>query len=196
VSIVASPPPGLSPLRDWVVRRQHAMNPSPRPHVRWLDFSGAPPMLIPRSLARSWRGTTDPTTGEHRELDQHNPITDYDRAVAAAWPGRSILEFMGTQILVLYSEYDQHAWDSSRQMLACGGWLPADDVLRGAAWTDPIRWRGEHTDYLLMNSAADAADDLRDDDFMPVQLSPGIYTVEYSDIAAEFVGCFHRFIRV
>ena len=171
------------------------MTTSSTPQVRWLDFSGAPPMLIPRSLARSWRGTTDPTTGEFRQFDRQNPVTDYDRAVAAAWPGRSILEFMGARLLVLYSEYDQHTWDSSRLILACGGWLPSDEVLRQAPWTDPVCWRAEHTDYLLMNSAADAAHDLRDDDFMPVRLSPGIYTVEYSDIASEFVGCFHRFIR-
>jgi hypothetical protein len=102
---------------------------------------------------------------------------------------------MGARILVLYSEYDQHTWDSTRQMLACGGWLPSDNVLRQASWTDPFDWRAEHTDYLLMNSSADAADDLGDDDFMPVQLPLGVYTVEYSDIASEFVGCFHRFIR-
>lgn len=152
-------------------------------------------MLIPRVLASSWRGTTDPATGEYRECDAQNPVTDYDRACAVAWPGRSILEIMGTQVLILYTEFDRHTWDSRRQILACGGWLPSDEQLRGATWSDPIRWRAEHTDYLLMNSAADASDYLRDDEFMSVQLQSGIYTIDYSDIASEYVGCFHRFIR-
>ena len=161
----------------------------------WLDFSGAPPMLIPQRLAKFWRGTTNPATGEYRQYNQEDPVTDYDRAGAAAWPGRSILEFHGSQVLVLYSEYDRHTWDAKREILACGGWLPTDEELRRAKWTDPIRWRAEETEYYLMNSAQDAAEDLPEDEYMPVKLRPGIYTVEYSDISSEYAGCFHRFVR-
>jgi hypothetical protein len=168
---------------------------SPTSQVRWLDFSGAPPMLIPRRLAEHWRGGTDPSTGEYRELDQQNPVTDYDRACAAAWPGRSIIEFRGAQVLVLYTEYDQHTWDSTRLIVACGGWLPSDHELRGATWSDPIRWPAEHTDYLLMNSAADASAGLVEDEFMSVRLASGVYTIEYADITSEYVGIFHRFVR-
>jgi hypothetical protein len=82
------------------------MSTSPTSQVRWLDFSGAPPMLIPQSLAELWRGTTDPATGEYREFDKDNPVTDYDRACAAARPERSVLEFRGVPILILYTEYD------------------------------------------------------------------------------------------
>lgn len=162
---------------------------------RWLDFSGAPPMLIPCSLVHHWRGGTDPATGEYRRFDPETPVTDYDRACAAAWPGRSILEVMGAQVLVLFTEFDWHTWDSRRQIVACGGWLPTDDDLQSATWSDAIHWRAEQTDYFLMNSAADAKEGLSNDDFMPVRLSPGTYTIVYSDIASEYVGCFHRFIR-
>jgi hypothetical protein len=168
---------------------------SPTSQVRLLDFSGAPPMLIPRSLAEYWRGTTDPTTGKYREFDKSNPVTDYDRACAAAWPGRSILEFLGVPILILYTEFDLHSWDASRQILACGGWFPSDDQTRRATWTDPIRWHAEHTEYLLMNSASDAGAGLLDDEFMPVRLPSGIYTIEYAYITSEYVGIFHRFVR-
>jgi hypothetical protein len=168
---------------------------SDRSEVRWLDFSGAPPMLIPRSLSGYWRGTTDPATGEYSELNTDNPITDYDRACAVAWPGKSLLEFRGTPILILYSEYDRHTWDNSRQMLACGGCFPSDDELRSTTWTDQILWRAEHTDYFLMNSAADATAGLRDDEFIPVRLTSGIYKIDFSHITSEFMGCFHRFIR-
>ncbi len=103
---------------------------------------------------------------------------------------------MGSLILILYTEYDLHTWDSSRQILACGGSLPSDDELRGGTWTDPIRWREEHTDYLLMNPTVDATTyGLPDDEFMLVRLPSGVYTIEYADDASDHVGCFHRFIR-
>ncbi len=171
------------------------MSTSSSSKARWLDFSGAPPLLIPQSLAVHWRGTTDPATGEYRECDQDNPVTDYDRACAAAWPGRSVLEFKGVPILSLYSEFDQDSWDARRQIMACGGWFPSEDDVRGATWSDPIRWRANHTDYFLMNSAADASEGLFDGEFIPVRLSSGVYTIEYADITAECVGIFHRFVR-
>lgn len=152
-------------------------------------------MLIPHSLVEHWRGTTDPSTGEYRKFDKENPVTDYDRACAAAWPGRSVLDFRGVPILILYSEYDQHSWDASRQILACGGWFPSAEEVRHATWTDPIRWRAEHTDYLLMNSATDASAGLLGADFMPVRLPSGIYTIEYAEITSEYAGTFHRFVR-
>jgi hypothetical protein len=163
--------------------------------VRWLDFSGAPPILIPQILAELWRGTTDPATGEYRELDQDNPVTDYDRACTTARPDSIILEFRGVPILVFYTEHDRHTWDVGRQILACGGWLPSEDELRRATWTDPIRWRAEHTDYLLMNSAADASADLAADDLMPVRLPSGLYTIERAEISSTYLGVFHRFVR-
>lgn len=166
---------------------------SPTAPVRWLDFSGAPPMLILRRLAHAWRGVTDPETGESRDLDIEHPVTDYDRACTAAWPGKGLLQFQETQVLVLYTEFDAHTWDSARQIIACGSWLPRDEELRRANWGDPIEWRVDDADLLLMNSAADGAVGLRDEDFMSVHLLPGYYTVEYSPIEAEFVGCFHRF---
>jgi hypothetical protein len=44
-----------------------------------------------------------------------------------------------------------------------------------------------------MNSAADGQD-LRDEDYLQLQLTPGKYAVDYCDIEAESVGCFHRFV--
>lgn len=123
------------------------------------------------------------------------PVTDYDRACVAAWPGRSILEFRGVPILIFYTEYDQHSWEGSRQILASGGWFPSEEEVRSAMWTDPIRWKAEHTDYLLMNSAADASIGLPDDESMAVQLPSGIYTIEYADITSECAGSFHRLVR-
>jgi Immunity protein 21 len=171
------------------------VNHSTSPNIPWLDFSGAPPMLIPRRLATLWRGATDPSTNEFRELDMDNPVTDYDRACAVAWPGKSVLQFRDVQVLVLDTESDWHTWDGVRQIVACCRWLPSDDVLRQAIWTDRIEWHSNDSDLLLMNSAADGARGLLDGDFMPVQLPSGIYTVEFSHIEAELVGQFHRLVR-
>ena len=76
----------------------------------WLNFSGAPAMLIPASLTRLWRGAIDPTTNSYSDLNVKEPRTDYDRACAAAWPGRGELSLGQSSALVFYSEYDEHAW--------------------------------------------------------------------------------------
>src|SRR5690348_5713406 len=84
----------------WLVvgrrRRGPPVSLSVRPHERrtmkcWLDFSGAPPLLIPTRLVRHWRGSFDRTTGQYSDLNTRAPHTDYDRACALAWPGRGIL---------------------------------------------------------------------------------------------------------
>ena len=162
------------------------------PEARWLDFSGAPPLLIPRSLVPFWRGTTDASTGLYREFDEDAPVTDYDRACAAAWPGRAILEFRGVQILALYTESDRHSWDGDKRIVACSAEWPSDEALQQASWTDPIQWHTKERSLLLMNSAADGNERLRDDDFIVLELDPGSYTVETSHIAFDY---FHRFTR-
>lgn len=45
--------------------------------LRWLYLSGAPPLVIPRSLAPLWRGITDRSTGKYRELERDHHVTDY-----------------------------------------------------------------------------------------------------------------------
>jgi hypothetical protein len=163
-------------------------------NVQWLDFSGAPPMIIPSRLAKLWRGTTDPATDDYRELDLDNPVTDYDRACAVASLGRGILEFEQSHLLVLYSESDSHAWDGARRIVACGGWLPSDEELARAEWANRIEWRCDDNDLLLMNSATDSAQGFLEGDFMSIHLPSGIYHVESSYLALHYVGYFHRFI--
>lgn len=165
-----------------------------RSQVRWLDFSGAPPLVVPQQLAALWRGATEPENTDYCELNTDNPVTDYDRACAVSWPGKCLLEFKDAQVLALYTEFDNHAWDESRRIVACGGWLPSDEYFRQASWTDPIQWCCYQSELLLMNSAADGVEGLSDDDFMPVNLPKGIYTVECAYLEAEYVGYFYKFI--
>jgi hypothetical protein len=158
----------------------------------WLDFSGAPPLLIPAQLAALWRGVIDPATGTYSELNSKAPKTDYDRACAAAWPGRGEVRLGQSTALAIYSEHDEHTWMPEERVIASGSWFPTKEELQRANWTDAFDWRADFEHYLLLNSAADGKSGLRPDDFLPVQLKRGPYLVEFAFIEAEFVGCFTR----
>jgi hypothetical protein len=164
--------------------------------TRWLDFSGAPPLLIPARLVSQWRGGVDPATGRYSDLNAKTPLTDYDRACAAAWPGRGVLPIGDATALVLYTEYDEHTWWAPQNVVACGSWLPSEAELAAALWEDALTWQVQDTNFLLINSAADGAETLRTDDYMEVRLAPGEYTVEYAALESTYVGCFHRLSRV
>ncbi len=159
----------------------------------WLDFSGAPPLLIPAALVPLWRGCIDRSTDVYRDLDTKNPTTDYDHACAAAWPGRGLIAVGDSTALALYSEWDEVAWDPSAKIVACGSWWPNMEQLSSATWGDPLRWNNTHTEYLLMNSAADGSVELRADDYFKIQLPLGACTLEYAQIEDKFIGGFHRF---
>lgn len=164
--------------------------------TNWLDFSGAPPLLIPTRLVPYWRGAINPATGAYSDLSSDIFLTDYDRACAAAWPGRGVLPVADSSALVLYSEYDEHTWLESLGLVACGGWVPTEVELTGAAWADPVSWEIQDSEFLLMNSAADGAAGLRENDFVAVELLPGKYIIEYAHVESTYAGCFHRFFQV
>ena len=164
--------------------------------IRWLDFSGAPPLLIPTRLVSHWRGAIDPATGEYSDLNTKAPLTDYDRACKSAWPGRGVLPIGNASALALYTEYDEHTWDAPHSLVACGSWLPTEAELTGALWEDPLSWQVQDTEFLLINSAADGAAGLQTGEFMEVRLTHGEYVVEYAALESTYVGCFHRFTLV
>jgi Immunity protein 21 len=159
---------------------------------RWLDFSGAPPLLIPARLASLWRGGINPTTGGYSDLNTNAPSTDYDHACAAAWPGRGLLSVRDSTALALYTEFDEHTWDDKRMLVACGSWLPTDAELTSATWSDPLKWEVKETDFLLMNSAVDGESGLNAGEFVKVRIPVGRYIVEYAYIEGNSAGCFHR----
>ncbi len=164
--------------------------------THWIDFSGAPPLLIPKRLAKYWRGPLLSGTNIYSEMNQKVPITDYDRACKAAWPGRGVLPLHDSSALALYTEFDQHLWDDDRKLVACGGWLPSDEELSVAVWSDPFDWSITDSEFLLMNSAENGEDGLPQGSFIDLRLSPGRYVVEYADLEAQYVGIFHRFTCV
>jgi hypothetical protein len=161
----------------------------------WLDFSGAPAMLVPASLVGLWRGAIDPATERYSDLNSKEPKTDYDRACAEAWPGRGELHLGQSSALVIYSEYDEHAWMPEDCIVASGSWFPTPEQLKWANWSDEFEWKADFEEYLLLNSAADGKSDLQPDDYVPVTLERGTYLVEFAFIEAEYVGSFTRLTR-
>jgi Immunity protein 21 len=159
----------------------------------WLDFSGAPPLLIPKRLIGKWGGAVSKVSGECSDLNTREPHTDYDHACKEAWPGKGILSIGDSSALALYTEFDNHAWDEEKLIVACGGWLPTDEQVAKAQWSDALEWHIEEAEFLLLNSAASGILGLREDDFIDVHLHPGKYIVEYAEIESDYVGCFHRF---
>lgn len=164
--------------------------------TQWLNFAGAPPLLIPAPLTHLWNGAFDPETEQFFEPDEKNPRTDYDRACIAAWPGRGAVPVGDDTALVLFSEHDQHTWDAARGLLACGGWLPTDDELNAMQWKQPIEWVATGSEYLLMNPVACGSFGLNENDCLEVRLQPGRYRIEFAMQQGQRPGCFHRFHRI
>jgi Immunity protein 21 len=158
----------------------------------WLDFSGAPAMLIPAALIGLWRGAIDPATESYSDLNSKEPKTDYDRACAAAWPRKGEIRLAQSSALALYSEYDEHTWIAEERVVASGSWLPTPEQIRLAKWTDAFDWKADFEEYLLLNSAADGKSKLQSGDYAAIKLERGTYLVEFAFIEAECVGCFTR----
>ena len=149
-------------------------------------------MLIPAALVSLWHGSIDPETGSYSDLNGKEPKTDYDRACAAAWPGKGEVSLGDSSALVLYSEFDEHAWMEREGVVASGSWFPTQEQLQLANWTDAFDWKADFADYLLLNSAADGNSELRPEDCVEVKLQQGTYLVEFAFIEAEYIGCFTR----
>ena len=95
--------------------------------TRWLDFSGAPPILVPLNSVELWRGAVDMSSGHYADLNSENPKTDYDHACLAAWPGRGLIKVGKGLALVLYSEWDQIPWNPAAELSRA--------VVGGHVWT-------------------------------------------------------------
>ena len=146
----------------------------------WMDYSGAPALLIPRCAAHLWTGVKTP---EWR---------DYERACELAWPGKGIISIGDTTGYVLYSESDKHTWLEELSIYA-SGWVPDFSLFNSAVWEDAVFWRALDRDYLLVNSAEDLSAGLSKIEHQVVILESGEYEISYTQIEEEYTGVFHRF---
>ena len=158
----------------------------------WLDFGGAPPILLPAGVVSRWRGTTNPCTGEHQDYNSKSPVTDYDRACVAVSSGPAVLAVADAKALVAYAEQDDHTWVRELGIIASGGWIPSTDQLVKAMSDEAVAWRVTEESLVLANSAADGRRGLSNGDAMPIQIRPGNYVVEMAIIECGYLGIFHK----
>src|SRR5436309_3530469 len=119
--------------------------------VRWVDYSGAAPILLPVSLLPYWRGFYLPADrGDDcpdlelpegafticTNFDFTHPKTDYDRVCALGGvPAVQVLPVGPGQGLVFATELDSLAWWPERLMVVNGGSLPKPSLLKRVEWS-------------------------------------------------------------
>jgi hypothetical protein len=161
-----------------------------------INFSGSPPILLPRRAAVRWRGIFN-RSGQPNELNMEEPKTDYDKACAASRAGNGLLKVGGDECLVLYTESDWHIWVDSLSIIVCGNWVPPDDVLDRALWLDPLTWHCSERHPILLNSSVDTSMKLSEgDDFVRTSLLEGKYRVERASVSDDInESIVHRFTK-
>jgi len=162
--------------------------------IKWMDFSGAPPILIPERLLPFWNGfyvpdddpddpwSADITLPDGRRFvaDCDNPDTDYEAICGRS--GSSFLHPLGSgQALVIIDHSDGTVgwWPEERMLLTCSRHLPDQSTLDQLQWKLLFQWNIPDSRLLLMNSCLHGADPNKPPkDFDEISLEPGKYSVE------------------
>jgi hypothetical protein len=159
--------------------------------VKWADYSGALPILLPLRIASSWHGFYLPVApgelpdletpdGEFKmcqDYDFVNPKTDYDRACALGGsPAIQTISVGAGTGLVFATELDAVTWWADRKMIVNGGAIPSESRLPLVKWRAPLNWVTSDSQFLLMN-ACDHGAAPAPDTFFEVQLTPGEYSI-------------------
>ncbi len=184
----------------------------PRADVKWMNFSGAPALLVPRSAMPAWNGyyqLAPPeavTSGDadfvaadgrafvmHLEFDFDAPVTDYDRLCAPGLSNVRLVSIGGVAALYVSDGADSHGWWHTRNMLVTNAdRVPTEEQLARATWHRLLAWTIHEPDLVLFNSCFHGEDAVaralageHDDEIELVRLEPGEYGVdqETSDIA-------------
>jgi hypothetical protein len=163
--------------------------------VKWVDYSGAIPILLPLGIKQHWNGfylPSDPAAGRipdlelsdanydiYDDFDFEHPKTDYDRAGALAGISPVQLIPVGTGHGVVFAaEMDRLTWWSGLSMLVNGGVLPDLARLNQIDWSRELELDIVEPGHFLMNACDHGADE-DGMDFLEVTLLPGRYVIEY-----------------
>jgi hypothetical protein len=176
-----------------------------------MDFSGAPPLLLPRSLLPFWKGHFLPAEPDgtdeyvdlelpdgrrftYHALDEANPRTDYDRLCSQILrlPTFCIRVNVGPgEGLVISDERDGSVgWWPARQTFLDGCVRPNLDEgeFDHLAWEQELIWTVPERQIVLMNSCMHGQDPLLaqigSDDHLKIELEPGDYAVS----SVEYTG--------
>lgn len=164
------------------------------PETRWVDYSGAAPILLPNRLLPYWRGFYLPAApGEKSpdlklpegafviccDFDFINPKTDYDRACALGGiPAVQSLPVGSGHGLVFATELDTLTWWPEQRMLVNGRSLPDLVQLGCVDWSTQLVFRVAEMNFVLMNACDHGADPAKGAHF-DVRLEPGDYVVQW-----------------
>jgi hypothetical protein len=165
--------------------------------VRWVDYSGAPPILLPASIVKAWKGINLPAAPDNdypdlilpegrfecfTDFDFDHPRTDYERAcqlfrrLDADGIAQAIAVGSG-EGLVFGTELDSMTWWHEQNLLVNGGGLPRRTRLSEIEWANGITWKAVHRSHILMN-ACDHGGNPKKDKYFKVTLVPGDYVVQ------------------
>lgn len=166
----------------------------------FFNYSGAPAILLPKSIAPFWSGFYLPVEDDDEglggdlelpqgsfeicdEFDLENPRTDYDR-LCVQKGALSLFPVGSGQMLAIKTGHDCHGWWPEQQMIVEGGALPDLSKMSRIQWSAPIEWRVTDTDFVLMNACEHGADpDLRD--CAHIRLTPGLYQISIGQYGWE-----------
>jgi hypothetical protein len=160
----------------------------------WVDYSGAPPILLPVSLLPFWQGFYLPAAPDEEfpdlelpsgrfniceDYDFVHPKTDYDRACALG----GILAVQALMVgpgfgLVFSIEFDSLTWWREHRMLVNGSSLPDVAQLQRVAWSDELVWTATEPDFVLMNACDHGANPDKEPNFA-VRFEPGEYVAQW-----------------
>lgn len=182
--------------------------------VKWMDFSGAPPLLIPERFLGVWRGFYLPADEEEDcpdlelpdgrafcicdEFDFEHPQTDYDRLCARG--GGHFLHPVGPgRALVISDDSDGPVgwWPEQQMVLTVSRYLPDPACFDRLEWKGEVRWQIPDGRLILMNSCLHGADpDKPQDEFVEIDLEPGVYSITAADHSEGICVMLYRFRRV
>lgn len=168
--------------------------------IRFVDYSGAAPILLPVSIMHLWNGfylPADPKDGPTDlelpngsfnicdDFDFANPKTDYNRARALGGiPSVQTISVGSGHGLIFATELDSLTWWPEKQMLVNGGSLPLGDNFHRVTWSDTLTWQTAETDFILMNACDHGADPGKQN-YFDVRLVPGEYQIQRGDYGWE-----------
>jgi hypothetical protein len=162
------------------------------PKVKWVDYSGATPILLPVEILHCWQGFYLPADSDDSpdlilpeggfnicdDFSFDNPKTDYDRACALGGiPAVQKIAVGPGHGLVFATGRDRLTWWPQQRMLVNGGCLPEVARLGKVEWSEELVWQTADAQFVLMNACEHGAARSKKDSF-DVRLAPGEYGVE------------------
>lgn len=187
------------------------------PDACWMDFSGAPAILIPEPLAEAWNGMFVPMGPDQQDADLtlrdgrmfrlhdcdfERPVTDYDR-LCQRWLSRQEGPIFTHPVgpgtaLVIDPDGDGVVgwWSDQKVIVTISQHLPDPERLDTLTWGDEIRWRIPGTRLILMNSTLHGADPGKSgEDHLVIEMEAGEYSISRSEPEDDLWYLLHRFRR-